>query len=314
VITYMLRRFALFLLTLWLTSVLIFTATQFLPGDLATIILGRDSAQEARDNLRRELGLDQPAPVQYVNWLFNFVRGDWGRSYSLRTPIQPVVIQRLGNSLRLALVALIFSVPPAIFFGVIAGLNENKWIDSVLSVISLVLVGLPEFVVGVVLINVVALNLRLLPSSSAVNPNASFAEALPQLILPAITIAVVLLAYIGRMMRVGVVTEMRRNYVRTAALKGLPYRQIIIKHVLRNALIPTLNVIAISLGWLIGGVLVVENVFSYPGLGRLLFQAITNRDLPLIQAITMISVTAFAFSNLLADLAQAYLNPRIRLR
>ncbi len=313
-IPYVARRFLFFLLALWITSILIFVATNLLPGDVAGVILGRDATEEARVALRHELGLDQPLLNQYVNWLTRFVQGDWGRSYSLRTAIQPVVLERLRNSLRLALVAVLFSVPPAILLGVIAGLNENKPIDVIISVGSLILVGLPEFVVGIVLINVVALRWRLLPASSAVASDASFGEVLPQLIMPAITVAVVMLAYIGRLTRIGVIGEMRRNYVRTATLKVLPYWQVIFKHVLRNALLPTITVIAISLGWLIGGLVVIENVFSYPGLGRLLVYAIGNRDLPLIQAVTMISVTAFASANLLADVVYSYLNPRIRLQ
>jgi len=242
-----------------------------------------------------------------------FVQGDWGNSYSLRTPLRPVVMQRLGNSLRLALVALLFSIPPAIALGVVAGLNENKWPDVVISLVTLVLVGLPEFVTAIILINFLALRWKLLPAVSTVEPDANFLEALPSLIMPAITAATVLLAYIARLTRVGVVTEMKKNYVRTATLKGLPYRTVIGKHVLRNALLPTITVIAISLGWLIGGLVVIENVFSYPGLGRLLTYAITGRDLPLIQAITMITVTVYILANLFADLLYSYLNPRIRL-
>ncbi len=313
-LVYILRRVAFFFLTLWLTSMIIFGATYLLPGDVAGVILGRDAPEESRVALRHDLGLDQPITVQYTRWLTHFVQGDWGDSYSLRTPIKPVVLQRLSNSLRLAFVALLFSIPPAIILGVIAGLNENTWIDTLISVGSLILVGLPEFVTGIVLINVLSFRFKLLPSSSAVSADASFFEALPQLIMPALTVATVLLAYIARLTRVGVAAEMKRNYVRTATLKGLAYWQVIIKHVLRNALLPTITVIAISLGWLVGGLVVIENVFSYPGLGRLLKFAIESRDLPLIQSITMISVTAFVFANLLADVLYSYLNPRIRLQ
>jgi peptide/nickel transport system permease protein len=312
-LNYLVRRVFLFLLTLWLTSLLIFTATYFLPGDVAGVILGREAPQSARDNLRRELGLDQPFVTQYVAWAIRFVSGDWGSSYAMRLPIQPLVMQRLDNSLRLAFVAMLIAIFPAIALGVLAGLNENKLFDIIFSVVSLVLVGLPEFVTGIILINVVALQWKLLPSSSAVRPEASFAEAFPNLILPSITAATVLLAYIGRLTRVGVITELQRTYVRTARLKGMPYPQVILKHVLRNALLPTVTVIAISLGWLISGMVVIENVFSYPGLGRLMVFAISNRDLPLIQAVAMISVTGFATANLLADLLYLYLNPRIRL-
>lgn len=312
-LSYLLRRLFFFFVTLLFTSLLIFTITRLLPGDIPSVILGREAAPAAKENLRRELGLDLPIPEQYGNWLAKFVQGDWGNSYSLKTPLRPVVMQRLGNSLRLALIALLFSVPPAIALGVVAGLNENKWPDTVISLVTLVLVGLPEFVTAIILINFLALRLKLFPAVSTVDPDATFLEALPSLIMPAITAATVLLAYIARLTRVGVVTEMKKNYVRTATLKGLPYRTIVVKHVLRNALLPTITVIAISLGWLIGGLVVIENVFSYPGLGRLLTYAITGRDLPLIQAITMITVTVYILTNLAADLLYSYLNPRIRL-
>jgi peptide/nickel transport system permease protein len=313
-LTYIVRKTASFFITLLIASIVIFAVTRLLPGDVAGVILGREAAPAARENLRRELGLDQPVPTQYVTWASKFIQGDWGESYSLRTAIQPIVLQRLSNSLRLALIALLFSIPPAIFLGIIAGLNENKWPDTLISVGTLVLVGVPEFVTAIILINLFAFQWKLLPAVSSVSASATFGEALPSLIMPAITAATVLLAYIARLTRVGVVTEMKRNYVRTATLKGLPYRTIIVKHVLRNALLPTVTVIAISLGWLIGGLVVIENVFAYPGLGRLLTYAITGRDLPLIQAITMITVTVYILVNLFADLFYSYLNPRIRLQ
>jgi peptide/nickel transport system permease protein len=312
--SYIVRRIGFFFLTLLLTSIIIFTATYLLPGDVAGAILGRDASPQARENLRRELGLDQPFILQYVHWLTKFAQGDWGTSYVMKGPIQPLVFQRLGNSLRLALIAMLFSIPPSIILGMLAGLNENKPFDVIFSVGSLILVGLPEFVTGIILINVVALQWKLFPSSSAVSPDATFGEALPSLILPSITAAAVLLAYIGRLTRIGVITELRRPYVRTAMLKGLPYWQVVFKHVLRNALLPTITVIAISLGWLISGLVVIENVFAYPGLGRLMVFAIDKRDLPLIQAGVMLSVMVFAFANLLADLLYSYLNPRIRLQ
>ncbi len=313
-LTYLLRRVGFFFITLIFTSILIFVVTTLLPGDVAGIILGREAAPEARANLRRELGLDQPVVMQYTTWLTRFVRGDWGESYSLRTPIQPAVLQGLNNSLRLALIAMLFSIPPAIALGIVAGLNENKALDTIISVGTLILVGLPEFVTAIILINLFAFQWKLFPAIANVSNSSTFAEALPSLILPAITAATVLLAYITRLTRVGVVTELKRNYVRTATLKGLPYRTVILKHVLRNALLPTVTVVAISLGWLISGLVVIENVFSYPGLGRLLKYAIDGRDLPLIQAITMITVTVFITVNLLADLLYSYLNPRIRLQ
>lgn len=312
-ITYLLRRVFSFFITFFIASLLVFGITRLLPGDVPSVILGRQASAEAKAALREQLGLDQPIFTQYTAWLSMFVRGDWGESYSLRNPIQPAVMQRLGRSLQLAAVALIFAVPPALLLGILAGLNENKMIDGVISVVTLILVGLPEFITGIILINIFSFGLKWLPSVSSVSPEATFIEAFPSLILPAITAAAVLLAYIVRLTRAGVVTELKQNYVRTATLKGLSYARVIGVHVLRNALLPTVTVIAISLGWLIGGLVVIENVFAYPGLGRLLKFAIDGRDLPLIQSITMVIVVIFMVTNLLADIVYALLNPRIQL-
>lgn len=310
---YLLRRLAFLLLTLLVTSLVIFLITQFLPGDVARVILGREAGDAALQALREELGLDDPLQVQYFRWLANFLQGDWGNSYSTQSLIRPLVMQRVTNSLRLALVTLVIAVPLALLLGVIAGLNENRWIDHLVSVSALAVVGLPEFVTGLVLIELLAFRLGWLPANSSVRPDATFLEALPMLVLPALTATLVLLAYIARLTRSGVVEELKQSYVRTAVLKGLPYSVVVFKHVLRNALLPAITVIAISFGWLISGLIVIENVYNYPGLGRLLVFAIDRRDLPLLQAVAMITVLGYAGGNLAADLLYAYLNPRIRL-
>ena len=310
---YLLRRLAFLILTVLLTSLIIFLVTQYLPGDVARVILGREAGEAAVQALRQELGLNDPLPVQYFRWLGNFVRGDWGRSFSTHSDILPLVLERLGNSLMLTGLTLVISVPLAVFLGVIAGLREDSPLDNLISVTSLSVVGLPEFVTGLILIQLFAFRWRIFPANSTIRPGTTFLEALPMLILPALTATLVLLAYIVRLTRAGVVEELKRSYVRTAELKGLPYRTVIFKHVLRNALLPTITVIAISFGWLISGLIVIENVFNYPGLGRLMVFAIDRRDLPLLQAVTMVAVLGFALANLIADLLYAALNPRIRL-
>jgi peptide/nickel transport system permease protein len=320
---YVSRRLGFLLLTLLITSIIIFVVTQYLPGDVCRTLLGREAGESALENCREELGLNDPAPIQYANWLINFAQGDWGESFSTQSEIRPLVMQRLRNSLRLAVVALLFAVPLALALGVWAGLNEDKAVDNVISVGSLSVVGLPEFVTGLVLIQLFAFaindwlddafGVRPFLANSSIEPEASFGEALPALILPALTATLVLLAYIARLTRAGVIEELKRPYVRTATLKGLPRRTVVGKHVLRNALLPTITVIAISVGWLIGGLIVIENVFNYPGLGRMMVFAIDRRDLPLMQALTMVTVLAFALANLAADLMYAWLNPRIRL-
>lgn len=310
---YLARRAGLLLLTLLLASALIFVITRLLPGDVARVILGREASPAAVAALRAELGLDRPVVVQYLAWLWDFARGDWGTSFSTRMPIRAVVAERLGNSLMLAGLTMLIAVPLGVALGVLAGLRQNRPADHAISVGALAVVGLPEFVTGLFLIDLLAFRLRWLPANSSIRPGAGFIEALPQLVLPALTATLVLLAYVIRLTRAGVIEELRQDYVRTARLKGLSRRAVLWRHVLRNALLPTITVVAISLGWLISGLIVVENGFNYPGLGRLLTFAIDRRDLPLLQAVSMVTVLIFALANLAADLLYAWLNPRIRL-
>jgi peptide/nickel transport system permease protein len=306
------RRLGFVVLMVILSSMLIFLATQVLPGDIATMMLGRFASDEARENLREELGLNEPMVVQYATWLGDFVRGDWGYSISTKTEIRPLVIERLGNSAMLAAVAFAIFVPVGILLGLVAALRRNSWVDQTISIGSLAFIGLPEFVSAVILISIFSIQLGWFPSQSAIKPDAGFVEAFPYLILPAITVALTSLAYIVRMTRSSTVDVLGTDYVRTANLKGLsPYR-VLFTHVLRNSLLPTITVIAISIGWLIGGLIVTESVFSYPGLGRLVLFAVQRRDIPLIQATVLLIVVIYGFSNLIADVLYAVLNPRIR--
>jgi peptide/nickel transport system permease protein len=309
---YILRRLAFLALTMLLTSLLIFVITQLLPGDVCRVILGREVGENALEACRLDLGLDQPAAVRYFTWLGDFLTGNWGSSYSTDAEIRPLVMERLGNSLMLAGFTMLIGVPIAIGLGVIAALNEGKAIDNGISLGALAVVGLPEFVTGIFLIEILAFRLGL-PANSSIRETATFAEAFPSLILPALTATFVLLAYIARLTRAGVIEELKQAYVRTAELKGLRRRTVIWRHVLRNAMLPTITVVAISFGWLISGLVVIENVFNYPGLGRLMVFAISRRDLPLLQAISLITVLGFALANLVADLLYAALNPRIRI-
>lgn len=310
---YILRRTVFLGLTILLTSLVIFSITRLLPGDVARVVLGREAGEEALEAFREENGLNDPLPEQYGRWLGQFITGDWGESLSTRSAIYPVVMERLRNSLLLAGLTMLIGVPLAVFLGVIAGLNEEKGTDNAISIGALAVVGLPEFVTGLVLIQIFSRWLGWFPANSSIEADATFFEKLPMLVLPALTATFVLLAYIIRLTRAGVIEELQRPYVRTATLKGLPRHTVVFKHVLRNALLPTITVIAISFGWLISGLIVIENVFNYPGLGRMLVFAIDRRDLPLIQAVAMITVVGFALANLAADLVYAWLNPRIRL-
>jgi len=315
-IRYILRRLLFLIMTLLITSILIFTATQLLPGDMASILLGRDATEATRTALQKELGLDKPVHVQYIHWLSGFVTGDWGIAYATvgKPQIRDLVTEKLLNSLRLALLTLLMAIPVSILLGVIAGTRENSLTDSVISIGSLSVVALPEFVTGLVLIQFLAHGLGLFPATATFAANKPLIEALPELILPALTASLVMLAYIARLVRAGVIEELKKNYTRTAKLKGLSQRKVLFKHVLRNALLPTITVIAISFGWLMGGLIVIENVFNYRGLGLLLTKAIDDQDLPLLQAITMVIVFLVVIANLIADLLYAFLNPRIRLK
>lgn len=311
---FLLRRLLFFALTLILTSIIIFALTRVLPGDIARVLLGRDASPEQVAEVREELGLDRPLIVQYADWAGDFLTADWGLTYSRpRQPIREIVFQRVGRSAQLAGLTLLLAVPLSIALGVGAALTAGKLPDTLISGLSLAAASLPEFVTGLFLINLLARTLGWFPGSSSIRPDAPFREALPVLWLPAITAALVLIGYITRLTRAGVIEELKRDYVRTAALKGLPYRTVIVKHVLRNALLPTITVIASSTGWLVSGLVVIEFVFSYPGLGRLLMFAIENRDLPLIQAVVMVTVAAILIANLTADMLYMVLNPRIAL-
>lgn len=312
-IAYVLRRLGLILLTLFLASIIIFSATQLLPGDVAQVILGQFATPEAVANLREELGLNRPVVVQYLDWLTRFVQGDWGTSLVSRMEVRPLIMQRLNNSLMLAGISILMYVPLGILLGLIAALKEDRAADQLISGISMAFAGLPEFVTGLILIGVLAISFDVLPANSSIEPGTSFKEAFPYLILPAITVSLTSLGYIARMTRSSTIDVLRSDYTRAADMKGLPRWQVLTRHVLRNSLLPTVTVVALGIGWLIGGLIVTESVFGYPGIGRLLIYSIQRRDLITIQAISMLIVAIYSVSNLAADILYGILNPRIRL-
>ena len=309
---FIIRRLGFMVLTVIVASIIIFWATTILPGDVASQVLGRYATEQAKNNMRVELGLDKPVTVQYATWLGNFVKGDWGVSPSTATEVLPLVLHRLSNSFMLALVAFLMYVPLGILLGLVAALHKNRLADQTISVGSLAFIGLPEFVSGLILITIFAIELRWLPAQSAIAADATFTEALPYLILPALTVTLTNLAYVVRMTRSSTVDVLQMDYVRTANLKGLPPRRVLFTHVMRNSLLPTITVVAMGIGWLIGGLIVTEQVFGYPGIGRLLLFAIQRRDLALIQTTALVLVVIYVVANLIADILYAVLNPRIR--
>lgn len=311
-VRYLLRRVGFIILTLFLASVIIFAATQFLPGDVAKMVLGQFATETALENLREELGLNRPAYIQYLDWAGSFIQGDWGESMVFRMPVRPIIMERLGNSLMLAGMSFALYVPFGILFGVIAALNREKPLDRIISGVSMTFVGLPEFVTGLLLISFLAIGLQWFPANSSIEPGTGFAEAFPYLILPAITVSLTNWGYILRMVRSGTVEVLQADYVRAAEMKGLPAGKVLFRHILRNALLPTVTVVAMGIGWLLGGLIVTEQVYGYPGLGRIIVYCIQRGDLPMIQAGSMIIVVVCVVANLIADLLYSVLNPRIR--
>ncbi|MEZ4563250.1 MAG: ABC transporter permease [Thermomicrobiales bacterium] len=306
------RRLAFMALTLFIVSIVIFSVTELLPGDVAVMILGSEATDDTLAALRTQLGLDRPAPARYVDWLAGAAHGDFGESLRMRTDVGPLVLERLKNSLALAGIALAIGVPLALGLGIIAGLRKDRPSDKVITVTTLLGISIPEFVIGSVLIMLFASIWPILPATSMIDPQGNPLENVRYLILPAVTLVFVTLAHTARMTRSSVIRVMRTDYVRTATLKGMPRGRIIMRHVLPNALLPSITVIALNIGWMIGGLIVVETVFAYPGLGQLMIFAVTNRDVPLVQAVALLVALIYALANLGADVLYAVLNPRIR--
>ncbi len=310
---YILKRLGAIVLTLAAASFVIFAITQLLPGDVAHMVLGEHATPEALEQVREKMGLNRPWLSRYFSWLGGVLQGDLGES--LMAPGVMVSQQLMSNakaSLFLAASATILVIPLALFFGCLAGLNQDKTIDRLISLFSILAISLPEFVSATFLIIIFSLKLGWLPSASLIDTSASLWGQFDSLILPIITLSLVLLGYVARMTRASVIETNGQAYIRAAVLKGLPRRRIIFQHLLRNALLPTVTVIAMNIGWLVGGLVVVETVFSYPGLGSLLMTGITQRDVPLIQGATLVIVAAYMIFNLLADISYRLLNPRLR--
>ncbi|AGY91841.1 hypothetical protein SPICUR_04290 [Spiribacter curvatus] len=311
-VRYTARRLMLLGLTLLVASVLIFTMTTVLPGDVGRIILGPFAQDSAVEALNQELGLNQPIVVRYLQWIGGVLQGDWGRSLSLNTPVLPLALERLGRSLVLAALAIGILIPLAIGVGVAAGRRPGGALDRVASIVGLALGAMPEFVTGVVLIVAFGIALPWFPVQAVTGSGAGFWAILHGLVLPAMCLVLLLFAYLFRMTRAGMIGALEADYTRTARLKGLPERIVLRRHVLRNALLPTVTVIGAQLGWLVGGLVVVESLFRYPGIGSLLHNAASNKDVPLLAGCTLLVTLVFSLANLTADLVYGLLNPRVR--
>jgi len=311
---YMIRRLGLLVLTLIGISAMIFIIIQILPGDAVDQILEAwvETEGGAHDILRAQLGLDRPWYEQYFGWLWDLMHGDLGRSLAMEAPIAPILLERLGFSLRLAVPALILSVTLSLILGVIAAIRPNSFVDNAITVITLTGVSVPAFISGSLFIVIFAAWLNWLPSTSSLSEGEGFFHWTYVLAMPIAVLTIESLAHLTRITRSSMIEVLKTPYVRTARLKGLPKRLVVYKHALRNAMLPTVTVIAFNIGWMLGGVVLVEQVFSYPGLGSLVLFAIEQRDTPLLQASMMFVASGYCIANLLADLAYVLLDPRIR--
>jgi len=308
-----LRRLALGLLTLLLISVLVFAATQALPGDTATAILGRDATPDRVKVVREQLGLNRPAVAQYITWLGNIARGNLGDSLVAQEPVTSLLKGRVMNSAALVLLAALISIPLSILIGSVSGLLRDRWFDSGVSLGTLALAALPEFVIGIILIMLFATQvMTILPAVSRVDPNVPLTSQLDVLILPALTLVLAVAPYIIRILRASMIEVLESEYVQMARLKGIPERLVLQRHALPNAVIPAIQVIALNLAWLAGGVVVVEYLFNYPGIGSGLVDAVANRDVPVIQAIVLLIASLYVGFNLIADILTILVSPRLR--
>ncbi|MAN13744.1 ABC transporter permease [Alterinioella nitratireducens] len=304
------KRLALGLLTLFIVSVLIFLATELLPGDFAQEFLGQSATPETVAAIRRELGLDQPMVTRYFDWLGGVVTGDFGNSLSNRRPVADLIATRLGNTLFLALYAAAIAVPLSLILGILVALFRNSMFDRIANASALTAISFPEFFVAYILILWLA-QTGVFPSMARIPATAGWGEILYRTFLPALTLTLVVTAHMMRMTRAAIINLLASPYIEMARLKGMNPMRVIVKHALPNALAPIINVIALNLAYLITGVVVVEVVFVYPGLGQLMVDSVASRDMPVVQAVALIFASAYVLLNLLADVLSTLSNPRL---
>jgi len=306
-----LERLGLGFFTLIIISVIIFSAVELLPGDLAQEILGQSATNETVAAFRTELGLDKHPVTRYLDWLGGAVVGDFGKSLANGREISELISGRLANTLFLAAYAAVIAIPFAIGLGVLAALYRNTWFDRAANVFTLSSISFPEFFVAYILILLLAVGLGWFPSISNISESTTFGERLYRALLPALTLTLVVTAHMMRMTRAAIINLLAAPYIEMARLKGMPPRVVILKHALPNALAPIINVIALNLAYLITGVVVVEVVFVYPGLGQLLVDSVSKRDITVVQACCLIFAIVYILFNLIADVLSIATNPRL---
>jgi len=305
------QRFALGFLTLFIVSLIIFLGIELLPGDIAEEILGQSATPETVAAFRAELGLDVPAHIRYFDWLWGMLQGDMGRSLANKREISELIGLRFGNTLFLAVTAAAISVPLALTLGVLAALYRNSFYDRAVNVVTLSSISFPEFFVAYILIFLLSVTFPIFPSIANISDTTPFWEKVYKVLLPALTLTLVVVAHMMRMTRAAIINLLASPYIEMANLKGLSRARVIVKHALPNALAPIINVVVINLAYLIVGVVVVEVVFVYPGLGQLMVDSVSKRDLPVVQASAMIFAGTYVLLNLLADILSILTNPRL---
>ncbi|RED54373.1 ABC transporter permease [Aestuariispira insulae] len=306
------QRLALGIVLLFAISLVIFIGTEMLPGDVAQSILGQSATEQSLANLREELGLNQPAYVRYLDWVGGILQGDLGTSLTNKQDIGSMIGTRLGNTFFLASVAAVMSVPLAVLLGMIAVHYKDGFIDKAISMSTLGAISLPEFFIGYLLIYFVAVQLGWFPSNALVHSGMSLMEKLYAVALPATTLTLVVLAHMMRMTRAAILNVMSSAYVETAELKGLSSFKIIFHHAFPNAIAPIITVVMLNLGYLVVGVVVVEVIFVYPGMGQLMVDHVIKRDMPVVQACGLIFAATYILLNMTADILAIIANPRLR--
>ncbi|MGJ8583688.1 MAG: ABC transporter permease [Marinosulfonomonas sp.] len=312
IVTLVAQRLGLGLLLLFAVSVLIFVGTEILPGDVAQSVLGQSATPEALANLREEMGLNEPALGRYFGWLGGVLTGDLGTSLTSGQGITEQISGRLGNTMFLAFWAAVVAVPLAILLGLVAVRYRNRWPDKLISAATLASISLPEFFVGYVLIYFVAVKLRWFPSVSIINESMSFGAKLGAIALPVTVLTLVVLAHMMRMTRAAILNVMQSAYIETAELKGMSQFKVIFRHAFPNAISPIVNVVMLNLAYLVVGVVVVEVIFTYPGMGQYLVDHVSKRDVPVVQACGLIFAAVYIGLNLIADIVSIISNPRLR--
>jgi peptide/nickel transport system permease protein len=306
-----LGRLGIGIFTLFVISIIIFLAISLLPGDIAEQVLGQSATPETVAAFRRELGLDQPLAARYLDWIAGVVRGDFGQSLANGRPVADLLGARLGNTLFLAAYAAVISVPLAVLLGLLAALWRGGWFDRIANVTTLTAISFPEFFVAYILMFWLSVRMGWLPSIADPGAAPDLGERLIRTFLPAVTLVLVVTAHMMRMTRAAVVNVLGAPYITMARLKGASRWRIITRHALPNALAPIINVIALNIAWLITGVVIVEVVFVYPGLGQLMVDSVSNRDMPVVQACALIFAAVYILLNLLADVLAIATNPRL---